>query len=57
MCSFKTLHGLQPLARYDAKHRRSTSIADVLEASKEELVVDGGQKKIIKTIKNKIWIT
>jgi hypothetical protein len=39
--SFKTLHGLQPFARYDAKHHRSTSIANVLEASKEEFMVDG----------------
>jgi len=39
--SFKALHGLQPFARYDAKHHRSTSIANVLEASKEELMVDG----------------
>jgi hypothetical protein len=50
--SFKTLHGLQPFA----KHHRSISIADVLEASKEELMVNGKQKKTIKTIKKK-WIT
>jgi hypothetical protein len=45
VCSFKTLHGLQSFARYDAKHHRSTSIVDVLEASKEELMVNGKQKK------------
>jgi hypothetical protein len=45
MCSFKTFHGLQPYARYDAKHHKFTSIADVLVASKEELVVDGKYKK------------
>jgi hypothetical protein len=41
MCSLKKFHGLQPLARYDAKHHKFTSIASVLVALKEELVVDG----------------
>jgi hypothetical protein len=36
VCSFKTLHGLQPFVRYDAKHHRSTSIVDVFKASKEK---------------------
>jgi hypothetical protein len=40
----QTFHGLQPLARYDAKHK-FTSIADVPVASKEKLVVDGKHKK------------
>jgi hypothetical protein len=57
VCSFKTLHGLQPFARYDAKHHRSTSIAYVLEATKEELMVDGKQKKTIKVIQKKGSIT
>ncbi len=37
VCSLKTLHGLEPFVRYDVEHRRSTSIANVLEASKEDL--------------------
>jgi hypothetical protein len=41
VCSLKTLHGLKPPTRYDAKHCKSTSIANGFEASKEELVVDG----------------
>jgi len=57
VCSFKTLHGLQPFARYDAKHHRSISIAYVLEATKEEFMVDGKQKKMIKIIPKKRWIT
>jgi len=57
VCSFKTLHGLQPFARYDAKHHRSTSIAYVFEVTKEKLMVDGKQKKIIKIIPKKGWIT
>ncbi len=45
VCSLKTLHGLKPPTRYDTKHRMSTSIANGLKALKEELVVDGKQKK------------
>jgi hypothetical protein len=45
MCSLKTFHGLQPLARYDAKHHKFTSIVDVCVTSKEELVVDRKHKK------------
>jgi hypothetical protein len=41
VCSLKTLNGLEPLARYDAKHHRSTSIANEPEASKEKFAVDG----------------
>jgi hypothetical protein len=45
VCSLKTLCGLQPLAKYDAKHYKSTSTPNVLKALKEELMVDGKQKK------------
>jgi hypothetical protein len=45
MCSLKTFHVLQPPTRYDAKHHKFTSIANVPVASKEELVVDGKHKK------------
>ncbi len=45
MCSFKTLHGLEPPTRYDAKHCMSTSIANGSKTSKEELVIDGKPKK------------
>jgi hypothetical protein len=41
VCSLKTLNGLKPLARYDAKHRRSTSIANKPKASKEKFAIDG----------------
>jgi hypothetical protein len=34
--SFKTLHGLRPHIRYDAKHHKSTSITNGLEASKHQ---------------------
>jgi hypothetical protein len=53
MCSLKTLHGLEPPARYDAKHYRSTSIANGLKALKEKLVVDGKQKKQSKPSRKK----
>jgi hypothetical protein len=53
VCSFKTLHGLKPLVRYDSKHCKSTSIANGLEASKEELAVDGKQKKWSKPLGKK----
>jgi hypothetical protein len=48
MCSFKTFHGLQPPTRYDAKHHKFTSIANVLVAWKEKLVVDGNHKNLSK---------
>jgi len=41
MRSFKTLHGLEPSATYDAKHHKSTSTANVPEASKEEFTING----------------
>jgi hypothetical protein len=40
-------------ARYDAKHHKSTSIANVLETLKEELAIDGKQKKRSKPSKRK----
>jgi len=52
VCSFKTLHGLEPPIRYDAKHHNSTSIANVLEASKEEFAVDGKHKMKAIAFKN-----
>jgi hypothetical protein len=41
MCSLKTLHGLKPPTRYDAKHCKSTSSIGVCKTLKEELVIDG----------------
>jgi hypothetical protein len=53
----KTLHGLKPSTRYDAKHCKSTSTIDVPKTLKEELAIDGKQK-MIKTIgKTKKYIT
>jgi hypothetical protein len=57
VCSLKTLHGLKPLTRYDAKHRKSTSIANGFETSKEELAIDGKQKNWSKPLEKKGRIT
>jgi hypothetical protein len=43
----------KPLARYDVKHHKFTSIANGPKASKEELAVDGKQKKQSKPSKKK----
>jgi hypothetical protein len=52
VCSFKTLHGLEPPIRYDAKHHNSTSVANVPEASKEEFAIDGKHKMKAIAFKN-----
>jgi hypothetical protein len=57
VCSLKTLHGLKPLTRYDANHCKSTSIANGFETSKEELAIDGKQKKWSKPLEKKGRIT
>jgi hypothetical protein len=53
VCSLKTLHGLKPFTRYDAKHCKSIFIANGLEASKEKLAVDGKQNKWSKPLEKK----
>jgi hypothetical protein len=45
VCSLKTFHELEPPTRYDAKHRRSTSITNGPKTLKEKLAIDGKQKK------------
>jgi hypothetical protein len=36
---------IKPLARYDAKHHKSTSFVNIPKTLREEFTIDGKQKK------------